>query len=83
MTRQYRVYVVSDGSTASTRTFGTITEGRRYAESFGNTADYARIEVEGSAKVWKDREVESTAKVAGVHRRSPEGDGMRWYKALT
>jgi hypothetical protein len=47
----------------------TITEARKLAESYGNMADYCRIERA------TDR------KTVAFHRRDTNGNGMRWYKA--
>jgi hypothetical protein len=48
--------------------FKTIRECRRYAESYGTTADWCRIEDA------KGREV-------GTHRRDTSHDGLRWFRS--
>ncbi len=49
--------------------FRTIKECRRYAESFGTTADYCTI-------------TNRKGEVVGRQRRDADGDGTRWYRAL-
>ena len=47
--------------------FPTISEARKWAESYGTTADWCSIRLAG-------REIAS-------HRRDSNGDGTRWFRA--
>ena len=67
MAGRFRLCLIANGREISLNTFATITACRRYAESFGTTVDEGRIYLGD--------------KLVGLHRRSPEGDGTRWYKA--
>ena len=69
MTRTYTAEISgSSWSVGPTADFQTITAARKWAESYGNTADQCVIH---------DRKGELVA----VHCRDQNGDGMRWYKA--
>lgn len=46
----------------------TIRECRKWAESFGTTADWCTI-------------TDAKGNVVGSHRRDSNGDGMRWFIA--
>lgn len=48
--------------------FDTIAEARRWAESYGNTADSCEI-------------TNKRGKTVASHRRSTENDGMSWFRA--
>jgi len=68
-TRKYVAYLGgSSWAKGPTGEFDTITECRRWAESYGTTADYCNIYTR-------------TSKQVAAHRRSGEGNGMSWYKA--
>lgn len=68
--RTYRAHL--DGASwaiGPTREFSTIAEARRWAESFGTTADRCVIAT-------------PSGRVVAEHRRDPSGDGTRWYRAI-
>ncbi len=49
-------------------TFRTILEAREWAESYGTTADWCAIS-------------DAKGRAVAAHRRDPNGNGMRWYRA--
>ncbi len=70
MAKRYRVAVGgSSWSVGPCGEFGTIRECRKFAESYGTTADYAYI--------YSGRSDDPVA----MHRRNMEGGGTDWYKA--
>jgi hypothetical protein len=62
------IFSLSGDFVKEVRDVDTITEGRRLAEDWGDMADSAEI-------------VDRAGYVVAYHKRSPEGNGMRWYKA--
>jgi hypothetical protein len=46
----------------------TIREARAWAESYGTTADWCTI-------------TDAKGRAVASHRRDPNGDGTRWYRA--
>jgi hypothetical protein len=49
---------------------GSISEGRNFIESYGNTADWGTVTEEDTGRTV-------------VFRRDPNGDGTLWYEAET
>jgi hypothetical protein len=66
-------YIVSIGGSSWSRgpelSAYTITEARKIAESYGTTADWATITT-------------ASGRVVASHRRDPNGDGTRWFRAV-
>lgn len=67
-----RIFASVDGSPAIE--CGSITEARRYAESFGSTARRCEILL-ANATLLKFT-------VIAAHVRDTNGDGLRWFKAV-
>lgn len=61
--------------------FDTIAEARRWAESYGTTADQCSII---DLRRWSPRADHPARRhpIVAVHRRDPNGDGRRWYRAV-
>lgn len=67
--RTYTAHVSGHSwSVGPTAEFPTITACRRWAEEYGTTADWCTI-------------TDAKGRKVGEHRRDPNGDGTRWYRA--
>jgi hypothetical protein len=49
--------------------FDTVRECREHAESYGQTADWCEI-------------IDARGRLVASHRRDPNGDGTRWFRAV-
>jgi len=56
--------------------FATITAARRWAEDYGTTANWCLI-----LQMGRDHDGNPVGTVVGEHRRDPNGDGTRWFRA--
>lgn len=80
MSRYYHARLTAGGSPIAGTIVATITEARRWAEEHGTTADLCTI---SDLRRWVPRADHPARRhpVVAVHRRDPNGDGTRWYRA--
>lgn len=72
----YQVEIKANQRHVVTKEAISVTEARQTAEEYGQAAD--------DALIYRCQKTDASKRVlVARHRRSPEGDGMRWYKATS